>query len=111
MDSASRWRVFSRITVPLLSPIIAYALVIALINAFKVYTEVYARCSAAGRVPPTAPSPWLYYIYQQFYVNWNFGIASAAAVVLFLIILVFTLLQPARLQTARALLTKGRRKS
>ncbi|MBE0601367.1 MAG: sugar ABC transporter permease, partial [Firmicutes bacterium] len=31
--------------------------------------------------------------YKQFYVNWNFGIASAAAVVLFFIILAFTVIQ------------------
>jgi multiple sugar transport system permease protein len=92
VDSASRWRVFSRITVPLLSPIIAYALVISLINSFKVYAEVYALFG--GRAgPANSAITVVYYIYQQFYVNWNFGIASAAAVVLFLIILIFTLLQ------------------
>ena len=92
VDSATRWRVFSRITVPLLSPIIAYALVIELINSFKVYAEVYALFG--GRPgPANSAITVVYYIYQQFYVNWNFGLASAAAVVLFLIILIFTLLQ------------------
>ena len=92
VDATSRWRVFSRITVPLLSPIIAYAFVIELINSFKVYAEVYALFG--GRAgPANSAMTVVYYIYQQFYVNWNFGLASAAAVVLFCIILVFTLVQ------------------
>ena len=92
VDAASRWRVFSRITVPLLSPIIAYALVIELINSFKVYTEVYALFGGKPG-PANSAMTLVYYIYQQFYVNWNFGLASAAAVVLFFIILLFTLFQ------------------
>jgi multiple sugar transport system permease protein len=92
VDAANRWRVFRRITVPLLSPIIAYALVIELINSFKVYTEVYALFGGKPG-PANSAMTVVYYIYQQFYVNWNFGLASAAAVVLFSIILLFTLLQ------------------
>ena len=92
VDAANRWRVFSRITVPLLSPIIVYAFVMELINSFKVYTEVYALFG--GRAgPANSAMTVVYYIYEQFYGNWNFGVASAAAVVLFLIILLFTLLQ------------------
>jgi len=92
VDAAGRWRVFSRITVPLLSPIIVYAFVMELINSFKVYTEVYALFG--GRAgPANSAMTVVYYIYEQFYGNWNFGVASAAAVVLFLIILLFTLLQ------------------
>ena len=92
MDSASRWRQFSRITVPLLSPIISYAFIIGLISSFKVYAEVYALFG--GRAGPADSCiTMVYYLYRQFYVNWNFGIASAAAVVLFLIILAFTVIQ------------------
>ena len=92
VDSASQWRVFSRITVPLLSPIIAYAFIIELIGSFKVYAEVYSLFGGKAG-PANSCITVVYYLYQQFYVNWNFGIASAAAVVLFLIILAFTVLQ------------------
>lgn len=92
VDSASRWRQFSRITVPLLSPIIAYAFIIGLISSFKVYAEVFSLFG--GRAGPADSCITIvYYLYRQFYVNWNFGIASAAAVVLFFIILAFTVLQ------------------
>jgi multiple sugar transport system permease protein len=92
VDSASKWRQFSRITVPLLSPIIAYAFIIGMISSFKVYAEVY---SLFGGKPGPANSciTMVYYIYRQFYENRNFGIASAAAVVLFFIILLFTVIQ------------------
>lgn len=92
IDATPKHRVFFKITVPLISPMIAYAIVMEMINSFKVYTEVYALFgSDAG--PANSAVTVVFYIYQQFYGNWNFGIASAAAVVLFLIILAFTLVQ------------------
>ncbi len=91
-DATPKRRVFFKITVPLLSPIIAYAVVMEMINSFKVYTEIYALFG--GRAgPANSAVTVVYYIYDQFYGNWNFSVASAAAVVLFVIILVFTLLQ------------------
>jgi len=92
VDSANRWRQFSRITVPLLSPIIAYAFIIGMISSFKVYAEVYSLFGGKAG-PADSCITIVYYLYRQFYQNWNFGIASAAAVVLFLIILAFTILQ------------------
>lgn len=92
IDSAPKRRVFFRITVPLLSPMIVYAVVMEMIGSFKVYTEIYALFGGhAG--PANSAVTMVYYIYDQFYGNWNFGVASAAAVVLFAVILAFTLLQ------------------
>ncbi len=92
VDGTPKWRVFTKITIPLLSPMIAYAFVMELINSFKVYTEVFALFG--GRPGPANSAMTLvYYIYNQFYGNWNFGVASAAAMVLFVIILFFTLIQ------------------
>lgn len=90
IDATPKRRVFFRITVPLLSPMIAYAVVMEMINSFKVYTEVYALFGGdAG--PANSAVTVVYYIYDQFYGNRNFGVASAAAVVLFAVILAFTL--------------------
>ncbi len=92
VDAAPRWRVFTRITVPMISPMIVYALIMGFISSFKVYNEVYALFGGnAG--PANSAITVVYYIYDKFYGNWDFGVASAAAVVLFLIILILTLVQ------------------
>lgn len=92
VDSTPRWRVFTKITVPGIMPMISYALVMGMINAFKVYNEVYSLfASKAG--PANSAITVVYYIYDKFYNQYDFGEASAAAVILFLIILVLTFIQ------------------
>lgn len=92
VDSASKRRVFFKVTVPLLSPMIAYAFIMELISSFKVYTEVFALFGGKAG-PANSAMTLVYYIYDKFYGNWDFGVASAAAVLLFAIILLFTLIQ------------------
>lgn len=92
IDAAPKHRVFFRITVPLVSPMIVYALILEIINSFKVYTEIYTLFG--GRAgPANSAVSMVYYIYDQFYGNFNFSVAAAAAVILFFIILIVTLLQ------------------
>ena len=92
VDATPKRRVFLKITMPLLSPMIAFAFVMELISSFKVYTEIYALFGGKAG-PANSAITVVYYIYDKFYNNWKFGIASAAAVVLFVIILIFTLIQ------------------
>lgn len=92
VDSTSRWRVFWKITVPSIAPMISYAFIMGFINAFKVYNEVFSLFkSNAG--PANSAITVVYYIYDKFYNSQKYGIASAAAVVLFLTILALTALQ------------------
>ncbi len=92
IDSTPQMRVFFKITVPQLRPIIVYAFLMGLINAFKVYNEVFSLFqSKAG--PANSAITVVYYIYDKFYNSGDYGVASAAAVVLFIIILVLTMVQ------------------
>lgn len=92
IDSTPRYRVFLKITVPQLRPIIVYAVLMGLINAFKVYNEVFALFqSTAG--PANSAITIVYYVYDKFYNSGNYGVASAAAIVLFVIILALTLIE------------------
>ena len=92
VDSTPRWRVFTKITIPGISPMIAYAFIMGMINAFKVYNEVFSLFkSNAG--PANSAITVVYYIYDKFYNSANYGVASAAAVVLFVIILALTMVQ------------------
>ena len=94
IDSTPQLRVFFKITVPQIRPIIVYSFLIGLINAFKVYNEVFSLFqSKAG--PANSAITVVYYIYDKFYNSGNYGLASAAAVVLFVIILVLTMVQKA----------------
>ena len=94
IDSTPRTRVFFKITVPQLKPILVYAFLLGLINAFKVYNEDFSLFqSKAG--PANSAITVVYYIYDKFYNSNDYGVASAAAVVLFVIILALTMLQRA----------------
>ena len=93
VDGTSRRRVFTRITVPLLSPMIAYVVITGFISGFKEYTsiigifgETMGPADAPGRL-----NTMVGFIYDALSSN-NQGRASAAALILFAIILVVTLL-------------------
>lgn len=92
VDSTPAWRVFFRITVPGIAPMIAYAFIMGIISAFKVYNEVFSLFKGSAG-PANSAITVVYYIYDQFYNNFNYGVAAAAAVVLFIIILGLTMLQ------------------
>ena len=92
IDSTPKWRVFARITVPGIAPMITYSFIMGIINAFKVYNEVFSLFKGKAG-PANSAITVVYYIYDKFYNNADYGIASAAAVVLFFIILALTMLQ------------------
>ncbi len=93
VDSTPRWRVFSKITVPLLSPMIAYVVITGFIGGFKEYTSIVGIFGekmgppdAAGRL-----NTMVGFIYDALSTNKQ-GLASAAALILFGIILVVTMI-------------------
>lgn len=94
VDGTSRSRVFWRITVPLLSPMIAYVVITGFIGGFKEYTSIVGIFGEnMGPVGSGASKPMntmVGYIYDS--IKAQQGRASAAALILFGIILVVTLL-------------------
>ncbi|MGI6107444.1 MAG: carbohydrate ABC transporter permease [Lachnospiraceae bacterium] len=100
VDSTPRRRVFTRITLPAIAPMISYAFIMGLINAFKVYNEVYALFGGQKAGPANSAITVVYYIYSKFYNETAYGEAAAAAVVLFGIVLTLTIIQ--RTVTSRA---------
>ena len=92
VDGTSRKRVFTRITVPLLSPMLAYVIITGFIGGFKEYTSIVGIFGenmgppdAAGRL-----NTMVGFIYDSLENN-SQGRASAAALILFAIILAVTL--------------------
>ena len=97
VDATPRWRVFTKITVPLLSPMILYITITSFIGAFKAYSSVIA-IFGTGRYGPAGNSNLMItvvgYIYDKMDVGGTpYGVAAAASLILFFIILIITLLQ------------------
>ena len=95
IDSTPPWRVFTRITVPLLSPLIAYVVITGFIGGFKEYTSIVGIFGETMQ-PPGAEvgTPRLQtmvgYIYDK--LGDSEGVASAAAILLFILIFAVTLI-------------------
>lgn len=96
LDGAGKLKTTFKITMPLLSPQILYIMITSFISAFKEYNAVVGLFNRSYTGSPNTPDLYtvVYYIYDQLGTNNNnVSYASAGAVVLFAIILVFTLLQ------------------
>lgn len=93
VDSTPRWRVFSHITVPLLSPMLAYVIITGFIGGFKEYTSIVGIFGETMGPPDDAGrlNTMVGFIYDALETN-SQGRASAAALILFGIILVVTLI-------------------
>lgn len=90
LDGATNFKRFINITIPLLSPVILFNLIIQIIHSFQVFTAAYVM-TGGGPVNST-----LFYVLYLFRVAFQFlemGYGSALAWVLFIIILIFTIIQ------------------
>ena len=93
VDGTPRARVFTKITVPLLSPMIAYVVITGFIGGFKEYSSIVGIFGDTMG-PPGAPNSLntiVGYIYKAL-PKMNYGVASAAALILFGIIFVVTMI-------------------
>lgn len=98
IDASPKWKTNLKITVPLLSPQILYITVTSFIGAFKEYNAVIGLLNRNYTTNPNVPDMYtvVYYIYDtiggsQFTTRTQY--ASAAAVILFVIIMIFTWIQ------------------
>lgn len=90
IDGTSRWRTFTRITLPMISPMIFYLIITGFIGAFKAYSDAVALfgtdLNAAGM------NTIVGYIYDMLYGNGGGypSYASSAALILFAVVLTIT---------------------
>lgn len=90
IDGASNWQKFLHITLPLLSPTTFFIAIMAIISSFQVFDQAYVMTSGG---PAKSSYTFVYHIYESAFVDFNMGVSSAAAMILFIIILMFTLFQ------------------
>ena len=92
MFGASSWEQFRKITLPQLKFIITFLFLTSFITAFKVYNSIFALFNGRAGVGNRLVTA-VFYIYNKFYVEYRYGQAMAAGVILFLFLLVLTFLQ------------------
>ena len=90
IDGANAWQRFRRVTLPLLKPTSVFVLIISFISAFQLFDPIFVL---TGGGPAGATTTAVFYIYETAFEFLQLGYASALSVVLFAIILVFTLVQ------------------
>lgn len=89
LDGANRFQRFRHITLPMISPIILFQLIINIINSFQVFTQAFVMTQGG---PHYATTFYVYYIYQNAFVNFKMGYASALSWMLLAAVMIVTVL-------------------
>ncbi|MBQ3789918.1 MAG: sugar ABC transporter permease [Lachnospiraceae bacterium] len=93
LDGAGSLQKFWYVTLPQLKPTTFFVTIMLTISCFKIYDIVYMLAGGSNGVVNKSAIVLVYYIYEEAFRNWKLGSASAAALVLFAIVLVVTLIQ------------------
>ncbi|MDD4050301.1 MAG: sugar ABC transporter permease [candidate division Zixibacteria bacterium] len=87
---ASRWQQFWHVTLPMLRPVMLFVIVINSIKSFQVFVEIFVMTKGG---PLNATLTGVYFVYETGLRRFDFGYASAAAYVIFLIIALISIVQ------------------
>lgn len=90
LDGASGFRKLIHITIPMLTPTTFFVMIMLTIQCFKVFDLIFVMTQGG---PGRSTNVLVNFIYNSAFVNFDYGYASAAAIVLFVIVLIVTLLQ------------------
>jgi multiple sugar transport system permease protein len=85
IDGAGAWQKFRGITIPMLTPVIFFNLVLGVINSFQAFTSAYIVSGGSGG-PSDSTLFYTLYLYQEGFTRFHMGYASAMGWVLLLII-------------------------
>lgn len=89
LDQSKPWTTFYKITLPMLSPTIFFLVIICMINSFQVFETIYIMTQGG---PVNSTNTLVYYIYQYGFQFFKIGYASAAGVILLIILAILTIL-------------------
>jgi multiple sugar transport system permease protein len=91
VDGAGPWQRFRKITFPLVAPTTLFLLVLNMIGAMKSFEQIFVMTQGGPPGPGGATTTVVYWIYQQAFVYFRMGYASALAYVLFALMFVLSL--------------------
>ncbi len=89
IDGANEFQKHMTVTIPHLMPTIALVSTISAISALKVFVEIYVMTKGG---PLDSTKTIVYYIYERAFENLDIGLASAACVVLLIIVMIFSII-------------------
>jgi len=89
VDGAGGWRKFWNITMPMLSPVLFFNLIMKIINSMQVFTSSYIVSNGTGG-PVNSTLFYTLYLYRQGFSYFNMGYASAMAWILLIVLAVLT---------------------
>jgi len=90
LDSTPKWRVFFKITLPMISPTILFTSVVASIASFKIFDSVNVMTQGG---PVDSTNTLVYYIYSFAFRYGKPGMACAAGVILLILVCIMTYVQ------------------
>lgn len=90
MEGVGRWAIFSRITVPLLMPSIAFAVITATLGGLQMFDEPYVLTQGLGGTNNSTTTIGMY-LYATAFTQFNFGLGSAVSWYIFAAVVVLTL--------------------
>jgi multiple sugar transport system permease protein len=90
LDGASRWALIRHITVPLMSPVIFFTIIININNSFQTFTQAYVMTNGG---PENATLFYMLYLYNNAFRLFHMGYANGLAWILFVVIVCITILQ------------------
>jgi multiple sugar transport system permease protein len=87
LDGAGRFRIFKNITLPMISPVLLFQLIMGLIDSFQVFTQAFVMTQGG---PNYSTWFYVYNLYNTAFKEYRAGYSSALAWVLLIVVLVFT---------------------
>ncbi len=90
LDGAKGWASFRHVTLPMLSPTIFFNMILGIIGSFQVFTSAFVMTNGG---PNNATLMYVLYLYNNAFRYFKLGKASAMAWILFVILLIFTIVQ------------------
>jgi multiple sugar transport system permease protein len=92
IDGANDWAKFWHVTLPLMTPVIFFTLILGVIGTFQIFSQIFVLTDGMGG-PQNSTLVYVMYLYRNAFNFFRMGYASALAWILFILILVLTWVQ------------------
>lgn len=90
LDGASEWKLFTKITLPLLRPVLVMVMVVSFIGSFQIFDTIVVATDGG---PINSTRAINFYIFEQVFEQYKIGYGAAMATLLLLFLAIFSLIQ------------------